>query len=159
MAAAARPDRKFLAVLLVSLVGLGVFASPACGGEDAPAAGSPAFSRQGRQAEPESALYPNIRQPKIGFATRQKLLEHFEKHGREFGRITSREYLLMAQDLRDRPKGPSVLEFVRRDGVTTRFDRKSSAFLAFNRDRTIRTYFKPNDGEAYFHRQKSREPR
>ncbi len=159
MAVAARPNRKILAALILSFIGLGVLASPAAGTTGVQTFGSAASLEKGSQAESESARYPNIRHPKIGFATRQRLLDHFEKHGREFGRITSREYLLMAQDLRDRPKGPGVLESVRRDGVATRFDRKSGAFLAFNRDRTIRTYFKPNDGEAYFHRQKSRDPR
>jgi len=62
----------------------------------------------------------------------------------------------MAQDLRDRRAGRSVLEFSRRDGVITRFDRKSGSFLAFNRNLTIRTFFKPNDGEAYFKRQQRR---
>jgi pyocin large subunit-like protein len=62
----------------------------------------------------------------------------------------------MAQELRDRPIDGSVLEAARSDGVVTRFDRASGAFLAFNRDRTIRTFFKPNDGEAYFRRQLNR---
>ncbi len=107
----------------------------------------------------EAARFPNIRHPGIGFATRQKYLDHFEKHGREFGRISAREYLLMAQDLRDRRADRGVLEFTRRDGVVTRFDRGSGAFLAFNRNLTIRTFFKPNDGEAYFKRQRYRAPR
>jgi len=62
----------------------------------------------------------------------------------------------MAQELRDRPADDSVLEAVRGDGVVTRFDRKNGAFLAFNRDRIIRTFFKPNDGESYFRRQLNR---
>jgi len=45
---------------------------------------------------------------------------------------------------------------VRADGVITRFDRKTGAFLAFNPDLIIRTYFKPNDGERYFRRQSKR---
>lgn len=40
--------------------------------------------------------------------------------------------------------------------VGARFDRKISAFLASNPDLTIRTYFKPNDGERYFRRQSKR---
>ena len=51
----------------------------------------------------------------------------------------------------------SVLEAVRSDGVVTRFDKVTGAFLAFNDDLTIRTYFKPNDGEAYFRRQSKRD--
>ncbi len=92
----------------------------------------------------------------IGFVTRQKFLEHFDKHGAEFGSISREEYLRQAQQLRDRPAGGEVLEVTRADGVMTRFDRQSGAFLAFNSNLTIRTFFKPNDGENYFRRQSKR---
>lgn len=105
------------------------------------------------------ALFPNIKHPEIGFASQQKFLDHYQKHGREFGRVSSRQYLQMAQDLRDRRIGEGVLEFKRRDGVYSRFDRKSGAFLAFNENLIIRTFFKPNDGEAYLVRQQRRDPR
>jgi hypothetical protein len=96
--------------------------------------------------------------PAIGFASSQRLIEHFEKHGEEFPGLTMPEYLAAAQVLRDAPSGGDVLELRRRDGVVTRFDRVSGAFLAVNRDGTIRTFFKPNDGESYFRRQASRSP-
>jgi pyocin large subunit-like protein len=89
----------------------------------------------------------------IGFATERKFLDHYEKHGAEFGSISREEYLRQAQILRDSPAGGDILEAVRADGVITRFDRKTGAFLAFNPDLIIRTYFKPNDGERYFRRQ------
>ncbi|MDX2029330.1 MAG: hypothetical protein SF339_01580 [Blastocatellia bacterium] len=92
----------------------------------------------------------------IGFATRQKFLDHYGKHGHEFGAISREEYLRRAQELRDRPVSNDILESVRRDGVVTRFDKAGGAFLAFNADLTIRTYFKPNDGENYFRRQSRR---
>ena len=92
----------------------------------------------------------------IGFETRRKFLDHYEKHGAEFGSISREEYLRQAQVLRDSPAGGDILEVTRADGVITRFDRKTGAFLAFNRDLTIRTYFKPNDGERYFRRQSRR---
>jgi pyocin large subunit-like protein len=90
---------------------------------------------------------------KTGFASREKLLEHFQKHGNEFGNITVEQYLELAQSLRDRPAGGPILESKRDDGVITRFDRNSGTFIAFNSDGVIRTCFKPNDGEAYFRRQ------
>ncbi len=93
----------------------------------------------------------------IGFRTRRNLDEHYQKHGREFGSISQEEYLQQAQTLRDSPAGGDILEAVRNDGVTTRFDRKAGTFLAFNPDFTIRTCFKPNDGERYFKRQLNRE--
>jgi hypothetical protein len=102
---------------------------------------------------------PSVTRPDIGFATPQKLQDHYRKHGREFGEITEEEYIQLARDLRDRPAGGDVLEAVRKDGVVTRFDRKSGAFLACNPDGTIRTFFKPNDGEKYFRRQARRNPK
>jgi pyocin large subunit-like protein len=92
----------------------------------------------------------------IGFHSRRQLTEHFLKHGHEFGRLTIGEYLRRAQVLRDRPMDADVLELVRPDGVVTRFDRASGDFIAFDADGTIRTFFRPNDGENYFRRQARR---
>ncbi|HMX25702.1 MAG TPA: hypothetical protein PKC13_08710 [Blastocatellia bacterium] len=118
---------------------------------------APALSKPALRAEtkPTSA---QIRTD-VGFATRQKFLDHYDKHGAEFGSISKEEYLRQAQELRDRPTGKDVLEVRRADGVITRFDRSSGTFLAFNPDLTIRTFFKPNDGESYFHRQSKRPAR
>ncbi len=95
----------------------------------------------------------------VGFTSARSLDEHYAKHGREFGSISRDDYLRMAQRLRDAPVGGPILEAVRKDGVITRFDRDTRAFIAFNRDRTIRTFFRPNDGERYWRRQAEREPR
>jgi pyocin large subunit-like protein len=92
----------------------------------------------------------------IGFRSRKQLDEHFAKHGWEFDGASRQEYLLQAQQLRDAPVGRDVEEIVRDDGTSSRFNRKSGAFLAFNSDGTIRTFFKPNDGENYFRRQAGR---
>ena len=73
--------------------------------------------------------------------------------------ISEAQYLAMAQRLRDEQVGGDILEVVRpNDGVVSRFDKRSGAFLAFDRDGTIRTFFKPNDGERYFRRQANRPP-
>jgi len=94
--------------------------------------------------------------PEIGFRDSRYLSEHFEKHGREFGDVSRAQYLRLAQQLRDAPAGGDILQAVRQDGVVTRFDRQSGAFVAFDPDLTIRTFFRPNDGEAYFDRQLKR---
>jgi pyocin large subunit-like protein len=93
----------------------------------------------------------------VGFASREKLLEHYHKHGREFGNVSLEEYLLAAQTLRDHAAVGTIIEAVRADGVITRFDRESGTFIAFNRNGVIRTCFKPNEGERYFRRQLKRK--
>jgi hypothetical protein len=107
-----------------------------------------------------SAPAPDIRpDPGPGFRTRQALEEHFRKHGNEFGQpITIDDYLRRAQALRDAPApaGGTILQLKRPDGVICRFDRATGDFVAVNRDRTIRTFFRPNDGESYFRRQAHR---
>lgn len=92
----------------------------------------------------------------VGFTSERSWREHFTKHGAEFGDITAAEYLAMAQALRDTELSTTVLEQVRDDRVITRFDRSSGAFIAFHEDASIRTFFRPRDGEAYFRRQAQR---
>jgi len=92
----------------------------------------------------------------VGFADTRRLEEHYEKHGAEFGATGRQDYLRMAQKLRDAPAGGPILEAVRRDGVVTRFDRQTGAFIAFNANGVIRTFFRPNDGERYWRRQAER---
>jgi len=81
------------------------------------------------------------------------LAEHFEKHGAEFGRISPEQYLALAQALRDAPAGHDILFSERPGGGYAKYDRKSNSFGAYDRDGTIRSFFKPNDGERYFIRQ------
>lgn len=92
-----------------------------------------------------------------GFRSKRQYDEHFDKHGVEFGKITKEQYLAMAQEFRDAPKSAEILEMTREDGVVTRFHKKKGWFLAFNKDRTIRTFFIPNDGERYFRRQATKQ--
>ena len=91
-----------------------------------------------------------------GFRSQAQLDEHYSKHGSEFGNISKADYLRLAQDLRDAPVAGPILEDRRSNGEFSRFDRRKGYFGAYNPDRTIRTFFVPNDGERYFHRQARR---
>ncbi|MFN0122770.1 MAG: hypothetical protein ACKV2V_19905 [Blastocatellia bacterium] len=142
-------DCLFFPVTLALLLCVAVTACRSTGGPVQPAAQSAATAAQ----TAIGAETAEIKRPNIGFRTKRNLVEHYEKHGREFGAITQEEYLRQAQLLRDRPAGGDILEAVRGDGVTTRFDRATKTFLAFNDNWTIRTCFRPNDGEAYYKRQ------
>ncbi len=91
-----------------------------------------------------------------GFRSAAQLDEHFQKHGAEFGHITKQQYLALAQELRDAPAGGPILEARRPNGQFSKFDKRHGYFGAYNPDRTIRTFFIPNDGERYFWRQARR---
>jgi pyocin large subunit-like protein len=125
----------------------------ACGSPQAP----PTQAQKTKDAIESNGVSSHVKRPDVGFASRQKLVDHFRKHGREFGTITMEQYLRGAQELRDRPAGGAILEAARPDGSVTRFDRDSGDFIAFSRDSVIRTYFKPTDGEAYYQRQLRRQ--
>ena len=139
--------RRFVALLAVILVVAAVWRKPAT-------------PPRGPTVTAPPAVPVSIRaQSTIGFRTRAQLEEHYQKHGPEFGQVTIDEYLSLAQTLRDAPVGSDVLEVVRpSDRVVSRYDRTTGAFLAADADGTIRTFFKPNDGEAYFRRQSKRRP-
>lgn len=91
-----------------------------------------------------------------GFRSKRQYDDHYAKHGAEFGRISKQQYLELAQALRDAKPSRDILEARRADGVITKFDRRKGYFGAYNPDRTIRTFFVPNDGERYFRRQAAR---
>ena len=105
-----------------------------------------------------AATATEITRPEVGFRDRSRLDEHWRKHRGEFGDPSREEYLRLAQRLRDAPTGERIEELVRSDDVITRFDRATGAFIAFDPDGTIRTFFRPNDGESYFRRQARRRP-
>jgi pyocin large subunit-like protein len=139
---------------LVALLAAVVLAG--CGGSHAaaPAAAPVATTAPAvaTSAPVTTAVEPIVISP-VGFRSQAELEEHFAKHGREVGATSITDYLHRAQALRDAPLGDQVAEIIRRDGVRTRFDRRTGGFVAFNRNGVIRTYFRPADGEEYFLRQ------
>lgn len=143
------------AVALVIAAALGSWQAfvPAAPPADRGASG--ARSEQPRTATREAAT-PRGWGTAVGFASRARWMEHYEKHGTEFGDISAEDYLRRAQALRDAAAGGPIVEAIRNDGVITRFDRNSGAFIAVNPNGVIRTFFRPNDGERYFHRQLER---
>ena len=118
------------------------------------ASGGASSARSSAASEASSPLSnradPRLR--RIGFASQRGLDSHWLKHGTEFNVSSKAEYLSMAQELRDAPLSNRVIEASQSNGSYARFDRRTGGFLAFNRDLTIRTFFRPNDGESYFRR-------
>jgi pyocin large subunit-like protein len=88
-----------------------------------------------------------------GFRNQHLLDDHFARYGREFGPITEKQYLHLAQQLRDSHVGKNILESKRLPSGISRFDLKRGYFGSYDADGTIRTFFIPPDGVRYFERQ------
>jgi hypothetical protein len=163
--------RSFLLALICLVLGTWALCSPRQGppsdgasadgasadGASAPvsAPAAPASASGDAPASAASNSAPTGR----GFRGPAQLADHFARHGSDVGASTPEAYVALAQGLRDATVGGDVLEVVRSvDGVISRFDRRTGAFGAYDPDGTIRTFFKPEDGEAYFRRQARRRP-
>lgn len=88
-----------------------------------------------------------------GFRDRDLLNDHFAKYGHAFGHISVRQYLRLAQQLRDSRLSSNILEAPRQPGGIARFDLKRGYYGSYDADGTIRTFFIPPDGVRYFERQ------
>jgi hypothetical protein len=149
--------RKSSRLLLAAVLSVSVALLAACQTAEKPASGAASTTIASNPVAQTIAREPaSPVRSSIGCRSKKNLDEHFAKHGGEFRGMSKAEYLLAAQTLRDAPVGGDIEEIVRSDGTTSRFDKASGAFIAFNSDGTIRTFFKPNDGERYFRRQAQR---
>jgi hypothetical protein len=74
-------------------------------------------------------------------------LPHFEKHAAEFGYRTPVEYLRGARDLVGRN---GIQTFTRTNGDKLYYDAARNEFAVMKPDGVLRTYFKPEDGPAYW---------
>lgn len=149
-----RAFRSFFFALVCLVAGTWLLCAPR---EEPPTVGAaPAAAAASVPAVPS---VPEGAPSAVGFRTRDRLLDHYARHGAEFKAASPEAYLALAQALRAAPPGGEVREIVRpTDGVISKFDRRTGAFVAFDADSIIRTFFKPNDGEAYFERQARRRP-
>jgi hypothetical protein len=94
-----------------------------------------------------AAATPIGREGKALFASEKLLMGHFEKHAAEFGISTAAEYLQSAQ----RFFAGEAETFMR--GTDKLFYREATnEFGVLSGSGSIRTYFKPSEGRAYFDR-------
>ena len=82
------------------------------------------------------------------FATGQLLLDHFAKHGTEFGARTAQEYLAGASQFAEAAlQGTKGVEMaVRTNGDKLFYKVATNEFLVITANGVIRTYFKPTRG-------------
>lgn len=78
---------------------------------------------------------------------------HFERHGPEFGAKSLEDYMAMVHGfIHSPPEGTHTLK--RNNGDTLFYDPNANVFAVMTRKGAPRTMFRPDDGVAYWNRQK-----
>ena len=87
----------------------------------------------------------------VGFSDRQVLLKHYEKHKEEFYGYTVDEYQAAAKNLAVQPLQTGKIEMlVRSDGSVSKYDFTNNLFIVIDALGFVKTFFKPDDKEAYW---------
>lgn len=115
--------------------------------------------KAGGTAPPSAIIKPSdAHEFKVkGFLSKQKLNNHWSKHGTEYPKMTKDEYLQAAVTLLGKPVNDDVLGHVTADGLVVRYDTKTNDFAKGSPDRGVRTMYKPEDGKAYYDKQREED--
>ncbi len=89
--------------------------------------------------------------PDIKFRNQSLLDQHFEKHGKEMGFSSAKEYEKAAAKVVANKDTLHKIE--EEDGDDVYYLEETNEFVVVSTDGYIRTYFNPSDGLDYFNRQ------
>ena len=90
------------------------------------------------------------------YSASENARSHFEKHGPEFSAKSYEDYMSMVHGfIHSPPAGTQTLK--RRNGDTLFYDPKGNVFAVMTKAGAPRTMFRPDNGEAYWRRQKQIE--
>lgn len=102
----------------------------------------------------ESAAIPNepvIQPTNYKFRSQKLLDQHYEKHGKEMGFASAKEYEKAAAAV---PNHPDVLHKIEKeDGDDVYYIEATNEFVVVSTDGYIRTYFNPDRGIDYYNKQ------
>jgi hypothetical protein len=87
--------------------------------------------------------------PTYDFASEESLVEHFNKHGAEFGYTSKEAYLQGAKNVIQNPNAKKKTEA---DGDYVYYVQSSNEIVFVSPGGIITTYFRPTDGIDYFNR-------
>lgn len=94
---------------------------------------------------------PVIQPTNYKFRSRKLLDQHYEKHGREMGFASAKEYEKAAAAV---PNHPDVLHKIEKeDGDDVYYIEATNEFVVVSTDGYIRTYFNPDRGIDYYNDQ------
>lgn len=97
---------------------------------------------------------------KQGFQSKQKLSNHWNKHGKEFeadGITTAKGLQERALELVQSATSESILGHADKDGAVIRYDTAKNDFVKGRPDKGVYTIFKPSEGQAYYDRMKEED--
>jgi pyocin large subunit-like protein len=94
--------------------------------------------------------------PSRRFSAEENAQRAFERNGAAFGARDEAQFIRKAHDFVDHPPS-GTLTLSRANGDTLYYDPKGNVFAVAGKDGAPRTMFKPDDGMAYWEKQKDRE--
>lgn len=92
----------------------------------------------------------------VRFETPEKMQKHYDKHIDKYGNISISEYTALANELVNAKDTDDIERIVRSDESTAIYRFSTNDFLVITKDGYIRTFFKPDDGEAYWREEHER---
>ena len=96
-------------------------------------------------------IYTSSVQSDVSFRNDKLLNEHYQKHGKEMGFSSASEYERAAVKVVQNSQSLHKLE--EEDGDDVYYLERTNELVIVSTDGYIRTYFKPDNGKAYFDRQ------
>jgi pyocin large subunit-like protein len=94
--------------------------------------------------------------PSRRYSAEENAQRAFERNGETFGASSIDQYVKKAHAFVDHPPA-GTLTLTRANGDTLFYDPKANVFAVANKDGAPRTMFKPEEGRAYWDKQKDRE--
>lgn len=92
----------------------------------------------------------------VKFETPEKMQKHYDKHIDKYGNISISEYIALANELVNAKDTDDIERIVRSDESTAIYRFSTNDFLVITKDGYIRTFFKPDDGKAYWREEHER---
>lgn len=127
-------------ILLVAVIGIIALLLTCCIGP---------VTEHGQNTETHEAAYSNT--TALTFRNDKLLNEHYEKHGKEMGFASAKEYEKAAAAVASDPKALHKTES--EDGDDVYYIKATNELVIVSTDGYIRTYFKPDSGIKYFNKQ------
>ncbi|MBO7402051.1 MAG: hypothetical protein J6U10_03565 [Lachnospiraceae bacterium] len=108
---------------------------------------------EGQTIEPTKAETGPTSAPYVAYYFRNKSLldSHYDKHGKDMGFKSAKDYEKAASDVINNPTALHKTE--KEDGDTCYYIVATNEFVVLSTDGYIRTYFLPDAGKAYYDRQ------